>query len=91
MKTMTVTQARNQLLRVAEEMERSPDEIVEVVKRGKKVMTLVSSEVYDALIETLEIVADEATLSKLRRALQEIEKGKGMSWSEAKKKLRLLQ
>jgi len=89
MKTMTVTQARNQLLRVAEEMERSPDEIVEVVKRGKKVMTLMSAEVYDALVETLEIVADEPTLFKLRRALQEIEKGKGISWSEAKRRLRL--
>jgi PHD/YefM family antitoxin component YafN of YafNO toxin-antitoxin module len=54
-------------------------------------MTLMSSEVYDALIETLEIVADEPTLSKLRRALQEIEKGKGISWSEAKRRLRLPQ
>ncbi len=40
MKTMTLTEARNQLLKVAEEME-----------SGKKVMTL-STEVYEALVET---------------------------------------
>jgi len=41
MKTMTLTEARNQLLKVAEEMERRPDQVVEVVKRGNKVMTLI--------------------------------------------------
>ena len=44
METMTLTQARNELLKVAEEMERRPDHVVEVVKRGKKVMTLLSDE-----------------------------------------------
>ncbi len=89
MKTMTLTEARNQLLKVAEEMERSPDQVVEVVKRGKKVMTLLSAEVYEAIVETLEVVADEAAFAKLRRAVREIEAGKGMSWSDARKGLGL--
>ena len=89
MKTMTLTEARNQLLKVAEEMERRPDQVVEVVKRGKKVMTLLSAEVYEAIVETLEVVADEAAFAKLRRALREIEAGKGMSWSDARKGLGL--
>ncbi len=89
MKTMTLTEARNQLLKVAEEMERSPDQVVEVVKRGKKVMTLLSAEVYEAIVETLEVVADEAAFAKLRRAVREIEAGKGMSWSEAREELGL--
>ena len=89
MKTMTLTEARNQLLKVAEEMERRPDQIVEVVKRGKKVMTLMSAEVYEAIVETLEVVADEAAFTKLRRAVKEIEAGKGMSWSDARKELGL--
>ncbi len=89
MKTMTLTEARNQLLKVAEEMERRPDQVVEVVKRGKKVMTLLSAEVYEAIVETLEIVADEAAFAKLRKAIKEVEAGKAMSWSAAKKKLAL--
>ena len=87
MKTMTLTEARNQLLKVAEEMERRPDQVVEVVKRGKKVMTLLSSEVYEAIVETLEVIGDEAAFAKLRRALREIEAGKGMSWRDAREEL----
>lgn len=84
MKTMTLTQARNQLLKVAEEMERRPDQVVQVLKRGKKVMTLLSAEVYDAIVETLEVVADQPAYAKLRRAVKEIEAGKGTSWSAAR-------
>ena len=87
MKTMTLTQARNELLKVAEEMERRPDQVVEVVKRGKKVMTLLSAEVYESIVETLEVIADEKTFAKLRRAVREIEAGKGVSWSVARKEL----
>ena len=83
METMTLTQARNQLLKVAEEMERRPDKVVEVVKSGKKVMTLLSAEVYESIVETLEVIADEKTFAKLRRAVKEIEAGKGVSWSDA--------
>jgi len=89
MKTMTLTEARNQLLKVADEMERRPDEVVEVTKRGKRVMTLVSAEVYAAIIETLEVVADEKAFAKLRRAMTEIEEGKGLPWSTARRKLGL--
>jgi len=89
MKTMTLTEARNQLLKVADEMERRPDEVVEVTKRGKRVMTLLSAEVYAAIIETLEVVADEKALAKLRRAMTEIEEGKGLPWSTARRKLGL--
>ena len=87
MKTMTLTQARTELLKVAEEMERRPDQVVEVVKRGKKVMTLLSAEVYESIVETLEVMVDEKTFAKLRRAVREIEAGKGVSWSAARKEL----
>lgn len=89
MKTMTLTEARNQLLKVADEMERRPDEVVEVTKRGKRVMTLLSAEVYAAIVETLEVVEDEKAFAKLRRAMIEIEEGRGISWSSARRKLGL--
>jgi prevent-host-death family protein len=89
MKTMTLTEARNQLLKVAEEMERSPDEVVEVTKRGKRVMTLLSADVYAAIVETLEVVEDEKAFAKLREAMSEIEKGRGIPWSRVRRKLGL--
>jgi len=89
MKTMTLTEARNRLLKVADEMERRPDEVVEVTKRGKRVMTLLSADVYAAIVETLEIVADEKAFARLRRAMSEIDKGHGLPWSTARRKLGL--
>ena len=89
MKTMTLTQARSELLKVAEEMERRPDHVVQVVKRGKPVMALLSAEVYESIVETLEVMADEKAYAKLRRAIREVEAGKGIPWTEAQKELGL--
>jgi antitoxin YefM len=89
MKTMTLTEARRQLLKVAEEIARRPDEMVEVTKRGKKVMTLLSADLYSAIVETLDAVGDEKAFAQLRRATSEIEKGHGIPWSTARRKLGL--
>ena len=45
-------------------------------------MTLLSAEAYKAIVETLEVIGDEATFAKLRRALREIQAGKGMPWTD---------
>jgi PHD/YefM family antitoxin component YafN of YafNO toxin-antitoxin module len=87
MKSMTLTEARNNLLTVAEAIEQQPGTVFGVLKRGKPLMTLMSTELYEALLETLEILSDEAVSAKLRRALKELEAGKGIPWVKAKKRL----
>ena len=87
MKNVTLTEARNQLLKLAKRIQEHPETVVEVLKRGKPIMTLMSAELYESLIETLEILGDESTSSRLRQALKEIEEGKGIPWKTAKKKL----
>ena len=89
LKSVTLTEARNQLLRIAEEFEKKPETIVEVLKRGKPVMTMISSELYASLMETIDILGEEDTAMKLRQALKEIEKGKSIPWETAKKRLGL--
>jgi prevent-host-death family protein len=87
MKNMTLTEARNSLLELAKKMERDPALVVEVVKRGRRVMTMMPAELYEAILETLEVLADEEAAPRLRRALREIEAGKGIPWETAKRKL----
>ena len=87
MKTLTLTAARNQLLKIAEEIHEYPEQIVEVSKRGKPVLALLSFNLYESLVETLELLSDEAASEKLRRALRELEKGKTIPWNAAKVKL----
>ena len=87
MKNMTLTEARNSLLELAKKMERDPAFVVEVVKRGRRVMTMMPAELYESILETLEVLADEEAAPRLRRALREIDAGKGIPWEAAKRKL----
>lgn len=86
---MSLTDARNGLLRLAEQIERDPSVVVEVQKRGKRVMTVMSASLYEALVETLELLEDPSLSGKLRRAIREIEAGKGIPWQVARKRLGL--
>ena len=89
MKTLSLTNARNRLLSLAQEIEDDPGTIVGVQKRGKPVLTLISAELYEALVETLEILGDESQAARLRQALRELEKGRGIPWKTAKRRLGL--
>jgi len=89
MKNMTLTEARSRLLRLAQEIEDHPDTVVEVRKRGKPVLALLSAEFYESLIETLEVLGDDSQAARLRQALHEIEKGQGIPWKTAKRRLGL--
>jgi prevent-host-death family protein len=84
---LTITEARTNLLQLAERFQRDPAATVSITKRGKPVMTLVSAAAFDALTETLEILADPQARDELRNAIREVEGGKRVAWSEARKKL----
>jgi prevent-host-death family protein len=89
MKTLTLTEARNRLLNLADELEKDPSSVVEVSRRGKRVMALISAELYDSLVETLEVLSDRRTTSRLRKALRELDQGKGIPWGRARRELGL--
>ena len=82
-----MTDAHAQLLKLADEMQRKPSTVVQVVKRGRRVMTLISAELYESLVETLEVLGDEPTATRLRKALREAEKGRVTPWKAARRKL----
>lgn len=87
MKTVSISDARKRLLELADEIERRPSTIVAVKRHGKPIFTMLSTEVYEGLLETLEIVADEKAMAQLRKSLREVKAGKGIPWEIAKKRL----
>ena len=87
MRTLSLTEARSRLLQIADEMERDPGTVVEVTKRGRRLMALLAAERYDALVETLEVLGDAAVMRSLRRARMDIAAGKGIPWERARAKL----
>jgi prevent-host-death family protein len=86
---VTLTDARNTLPRLAREIEREPSLVVSVVRRGRPVAALLSAELYESLVETLEILADPTALPKLRRALREIRRASTIDWESARRRLGL--
>jgi antitoxin YefM len=89
-KTLTITEARSQLLSLAEQLNRPPaTDTVTVTKRGKPVLAVLPHEFYESLIETLEVIGDATLMDALRRSLQEARTGKVVPWEKVKQGLRL--
>jgi antitoxin YefM len=89
MRKMNITQTRNRLLDLADEIEKKPRTVIEVQKHGRPVMTLISPEFYDSLVETLEILSDEDLMMRLKKAVKEISEGKGIPLEVSKRRLGL--
>ncbi len=89
-KTLTITEARSQLLELAEQLNRPPaTEAVTVTKRGKPVLTVMPHDFYESLVETLEVVGDVPLMRALRRSLKEVRAGKTVPWQKVKQDLHL--
>ncbi len=89
MKTLSVTDTRNRLLEIVDQIEREPSTVVAVSKRGKPVMTLISTDVYESLVETLEIISEPKTFAQLRKSIEEARKRDTIPWKKVKAELGL--
>ncbi|MEM9542734.1 MAG: type II toxin-antitoxin system Phd/YefM family antitoxin [Cyanobacteria bacterium P01_E01_bin.42] len=63
------------------------EEPIAIVENGKPVMIALSYELYESLLETLEILSDAEFSAQLKAGIQEDREGKRVSWEEAKKQL----
>ena len=68
--------ARAKLTGLSRELRRSPRTVVRITHRGKPSMTLMSSELYDTLVETLEVMSDPIAVEGLRRSLADVQSGR---------------
>jgi PHD/YefM family antitoxin component YafN of YafNO toxin-antitoxin module len=89
MKTLSLTDTRNRLLEIAEKIEEAPSTVVGVSKRGRPLLTILSTEAYESLLETMEILADDDLMHRLRKAAKEAKEGKTIPLSVMKKRLGL--
>jgi antitoxin YefM len=74
-KTLAITAARDQLTHLPEEFEARSITSVAVTRRGTPVMAILSWELYESLMETLEIMGDPQAMSDLRQSIAEIRDG----------------
>ena len=87
MQKIPITEARNKFMKLPDEVARH--EILAVTRRNKEVMAVMSWELYEGLLETLEVLADPALMSHLKKGLEDVKAGRTRSLSQAYERLGL--
>lgn len=79
MRTLTITEARREFLGLADEIREEP---ITVTKHGRPVMTLLNTEYFESLLETLDILSDTVFSSRLMKSLDDAKAGRTRSMAE---------
>ena len=87
-KDIPITEARHELTSLPERLA-DQQGAVAITRRGKPVLAIMPWELYESIVETLEIMADQDLMAALRQGIREIGQRKGIPWTHARKRLRL--
>jgi len=87
MQKISITEARNKFMKLPDQA--AKDQILAVTRRNKEVMAVMSWELYEGLVETIEVLSDPELIKQLRAAIEDINAGRTHSLSEAYARLGL--
>jgi PHD/YefM family antitoxin component YafN of YafNO toxin-antitoxin module len=90
--TLSIVEAREQLTRLPERFEEELHtnkhlSAIKVTRHNKPVLAILPWELYESIVETLEILGDEELMADLRQSIQEASEDKGEPWEAVKKDL----
>lgn len=83
---LPIIKARDRLTSLPEELAEEPGAIA-VTRRGEPVLAILPWDLYESLMETLEILGDEELMAALRQSIKEASKGKAIPWERARQEL----
>lgn len=87
-KTITITQARHDLFKIAENVQK-PNNFYTLSVEGEPKVVMLSFDEFDSMVETIEILSDPAIMANIKIAEEEYKKGDYISWETMKKELRV--
>ena len=87
-KTIPFTEARARLTALLDDVEARHEHVV-ITRKGRPSAVLLSTDEYEALQETLEILEDEDTLEALRESERDVRAGRLTSLEEVRRELGL--
>jgi prevent-host-death family protein len=87
MARLTITEARKAFLDLPEQLAKDPEHALSVTRHGEPVLAVLPWELYESLVETLDILDDPALMAVLRASLKDVEQGRLLSHEEAKRRL----
>ncbi len=87
MQSIPITEARNKFMKLPDQA--AKDQIIAVTRRNREVMAVMSWEMYEGLLETLEVLSDRELMNNLRKGVEDVKAGRTHSLSEAYERLGL--
>ena len=89
-KSMGMIDARKRLTSLPEEFAQAPElGAVAVTRRGKPVLAVLSWDLYESLLETMEVMGDPDLMKSLRSGMRDAESGRLTTTAEVKRELGL--
>lgn len=83
-RTLSITQARSELTTLPAKFLKDPSP-VEITKRGKAVMAVLPWDVFESMVETLDIMRDPQLVAQIRKSLDQLAKGRTVSLDSIKR------
>lgn len=87
MTTLPVAEARARLSHLVDEAARTHERI-DITRNGRRAAVLLGADDYDALLETLEVLRDQALLRQHLEGSEAIEAGEGVGVAELERAMR---
>jgi len=84
--TISVRELRPKLSKVIDDIHKKFDRYV-ITRRGKPEVVMMSIDDYEGLLETLEIESDPELMKRLKKAEEDMKKGKGKTLEQIHKEL----
>lgn len=87
-KTLPVTEARKNLTTLIDRARRLMDEYI-ITVNGKPAAMIISTDEYESLRETNEILSDPALMKAIKEGEEDVKKGRVYDWENVKKELKI--
>jgi len=87
MQKIPITEARNNFMKLPDQVEK--EQIIAVTRRNKEVMAVISWELYEGLLETIEVLSDPKLMRNLKKGMEDVKAGRTHSLSETHERLGL--
>ncbi|MBK5226100.1 MAG: type II toxin-antitoxin system Phd/YefM family antitoxin [Thermoleophilia bacterium] len=85
---LSITEARRKLPSLPDRLRDAPGAIA-VTKREKPVLAIMPWDLYESIIETLEIMGDAELMDALRQGIKDVEEGRIFTMEEIERELKL--
>ena len=89
MTQLTISEARKVLLDLPEKLGRGSERAIRITRRGRPVLAVMPWELYESIVETLDVLGDPDMVSALRDSLEDLKRGRLVNSKEAKIRLRV--